>query len=519
MAGDGEQNSDQCVLKTIVGHLTAFSHVFRSDPKVAFMEFMYANKQVCHVALRQDLATYKNVAMGKLYQVTHLHPRRMLYRDGEAVRLLEATRETSFILSADNEEMVLEPSLNTCNYEGKVVEPCSSLGIYRLHDNNRLCLGFLLTFADVPLPSVGQTVSVYNCHLWRNKSNDRYDVVLCGRSSIVLHGESDKTLNSETSNFININLNCSYLNLLWVEKQLGHFEEKFSDPFLTENGIVCKSARELQEGMLIKTVDVYYPVKKEDIKERYITREFLFSPHQCIFSKPLSFTGAYLTFHDLWRQATSRYNLVSSKVWNYHLFHYTDGLVGLLSTNLISGCWTLSDATKGFLCVVTGDMENLMMLHGAVVLLIKCTIVTEVFKDTNFVYIYFTATDARIIHTFDSRAGNDCRLMKKKKRKDSVMTCHSDGYVNDSEKASTSDIIHAREGTKNKQRSGQFDVENIVGYNLVTKETVVPSKYTWLIVVHHKTAAVKPSQCALPMCCLLVSLIGRIHEVSSLSFF
>lgn len=51
-------------------------------------------------------------------------------------------------------------------------------------------------------------------------------------------GESDKTLNSETSNFININLNCSYLNLLWVEKQLGHFEEKFSDPFLTENGIV-----------------------------------------------------------------------------------------------------------------------------------------------------------------------------------------------------------------------------------------------------------------------------------------
>jgi hypothetical protein len=90
------------------------------------------------------------------------------------------------------------------------------------------------------------------------------------------------------------------------------------------------------------------------------------------------------------------------------------------------------------------------------------------------------------------------------------MTCHSEGCVSGNDKVSTSDIFHAR---------GNFDVENIVGYHLVNKETVVPSKYTWLIVVHHKTTAAKTPQCALPVCCILISLIRRIHEVSSLSLF
>jgi hypothetical protein len=103
-----------------------------------------------------------------------------------------------------------------------------------------------------------------------------------------------------------------------------------------------------------------------------------------------------------------------------------------------------------------------------------------------------------------------------------MTVCHSERHVDDNKGSSASDIIHAREGefsTKSKQSSRIFDVKSIVGYNLVNKETVVPSEYTWLIVVHHKTTAAKISQSGLPVCCILISLIGRIHEVSYFSIF
>jgi hypothetical protein len=68
--------------------------------------------------------------------------------------------------------------------------------------------------------------------------------------------------------------------------------------------------------------------------------------------------------------------------------------------------------------------------------------------------------------------------------------------------------------TKNKQRLRNFSVEDILGYDLLSKETVEPSKYTWVIAVHHKTTAAKISLNAPSMCCVLVSLIGMLHKVS-----
>jgi hypothetical protein len=68
--------------------------------------------------------------------------------------------------------------------------------------------------------------------------------------------------------------------------------------------------------------------------------------------------------------------------------------------------------------------------------------------------------------------------------------------------------------TKSKQRLRNFCVEDILGYDLLSKETVVPSKYAWVVVVHHKTTAAKISLYAPSMCCVLVSLIGTIREVS-----
>jgi len=70
-------------------------------------------------------------------------------------------------------------------FQGKIVESCASLGIYKLHDGIQLCLAFLMKYADVPLPNIGQTVSVYNAHWCKNECDDKYDLVLCGRSSIV----------------------------------------------------------------------------------------------------------------------------------------------------------------------------------------------------------------------------------------------------------------------------------------------------------------------------------------------
>jgi hypothetical protein len=72
------------------------------------------------------------------------------------------------------------------HFQGKVVESCASLGIYQLHDGVQLCLAFLMKYTDVPVPCVGWSVSVYNAHWWKNETDDKHHIVLCGRSCIVV---------------------------------------------------------------------------------------------------------------------------------------------------------------------------------------------------------------------------------------------------------------------------------------------------------------------------------------------
>jgi hypothetical protein len=76
-----------------------------------------------------------------------------------------------------------------------------------------------------------------------------------------------------------------------------------------------------------------------------------------------------------------------------------------------------------------------------------------------------------------------------------------------------SEMCAIENSINSKQRLRNFCVEDILGYDLLSKETVVPSKYTWMIVVHHKTTAAKMSLYAPSMCCVLVSLIGMNCEV------
>jgi hypothetical protein len=79
--------------------------------------------------------------------------------------------------------------------------------------------------------------------------------------------------------------------------------------------------------------------------------------------------------------------------------------------------------------------------------------------------------------------------------------------------ASASDAREGEYGTESEQKIRKFNVEDIVGCNLVNKEKVVPSKDAWLILVHHKTTVSKFSGHAHPQCCVFVSLVGKIHEV------
>jgi len=93
-----------------------------------------------------------------------------------------------------------------------------------------------------------------------------------------------------------------------------------------------------------------------------------------------TFVGTYLTLHELWKRATSRCNSLSSESWNYSITHYRAGIVGLLSTSISNGYWELSDATQSINCLLAYDTEDLVTLHGAVVLLMNCSLVTEVYQ-------------------------------------------------------------------------------------------------------------------------------------------
>jgi hypothetical protein len=96
-----------------------------------------------------------------------------------------------------------------------------------------------------------------------------------------------------------------------------------------------------------------------------------------LFFPQNTFVGMYATLHEVWKQAASRYKPFL-KSWKYHITHYTTGLVGFLSTSVCNGYWSLSDATHTIPCVFTGNMEDLVTLHGTVLLLLKYTLVTEV---------------------------------------------------------------------------------------------------------------------------------------------
>jgi len=82
--------------------------------------------------------------------------------------------------------------------------------------------------------------------------------------------------------------------------------------------------------------------------------------------------------------------------------------------------------------------------------------------------------------------------------------------------ASASEEREGEYGTESERKIKKFNVEDIVGCNLVNKETVLPSKDTWLIVVHHKTTVTKVSNHGHPLCCVFVGLVGMIHEVQLL---
>jgi len=61
-----------------IHHRTIDICVSRTRPQVTFVEFMHED-QLFHIALRRHLGICKNLTIGKVYKVTHLKKRRMLY--------------------------------------------------------------------------------------------------------------------------------------------------------------------------------------------------------------------------------------------------------------------------------------------------------------------------------------------------------------------------------------------------------------------------------------------------------
>ena len=105
-----------------------------------------------------------------------------------------------------------------------------------------------------------------------------------------------------------------------------------------------------------------------------------------------------------------------------------------------------------------------------------------------------------------------------RKTDNSGRICRSHTHGSTDKSASASDAREVEYGNEREQKIRKFNVEDIVGCNLVNKETVVPSKDTWLIVVHHKTTVAKVSGHAHPLCCVFVSFVGMIHEVQLSSY-
>jgi len=96
------------------------------------------------------------------------------------------------------------------------------------------------------------------------------------------------------------------------------------------------------------------------------------------------------------------------------------------------------------------------------------------------------------------------------------MICHLQTCRRVCKSASASEEREGEYGTESEQKIKKFKVEDITGCDLLNKETVVSSKDTWLIVVHHKTAVEKVSSDGHPLCCVFVSLVGMIHKVQFL---
>ena len=82
------------------------------------------------------------------------------------------------------------------------------------------------------------------------------------------------------------------------------------------------------------------------------------------------------------------------------------------------------------------------------------------------------------------------------------MICHLQTSGRVGKSASASEEREGECGSESEQKIKKFKVEDIVGCNLLNKETVVPSKDTWFIVVHHKTAVKKISSDGHPLCCV-----------------
>ncbi|XP_069685375.1 uncharacterized protein [Periplaneta americana] len=498
---------------TVEGKLTALSHLYITTPRMSLMELM--SEKLHHIISRDHSSLLNTLIIGNNYKVTRLVKKIVEYSNGRFVKILETSPKSSFKLLSDKDSLISEPSFGLVNYEGKVVKVCLPFRMFQLQDNTRICLDFLMTQADVLVPEVGQTVSVYNAHRLENDDN-RYDIVLCGRSCIILHGMKKKEKHM-TSIMKYIKCEYSYRDLLWVMAQLTQFEEKFDIEFLSVNGLLSKrSVQIMQQLLLVRTINIHYPSTQGNDSVRSVSREFLSSPHECMVTKPPTYLGNYLTLHQVWEQIRGRLNPLSSKSWRYSIMHCTSMLVGFLSTCSKSGYWTLSDSSCSIPCVLTSGANNVIGLHKSVVLVKSSTLVTEEFQNVSFVYIVFAAEDVEVIYS----PSDKCCQRKGKESGATTLKAGSSLSDNATITVGSGLIVKENDLKSNKKESSRtLRIESISRCSLLTGEAVAATSTTYQIIVHHKTTVIEDNQYPFSMCCVLISLIGTMYEVADGNYF
>ncbi|KAJ1520866.1 hypothetical protein ONE63_003952 [Megalurothrips usitatus] len=391
---DPKIRSKRTRLSSLSGQLTAQSHFLNSSPTCAILEVCDGDSVHFIICEESVLAlSPSKPAIGVHYNFTNLHPTALRLTTGK-VKCFRSTENTTWHKVEGDIEVYQPPCYQVLTtIRGKVTEVNFDLGVLTLNNTVNVITSACAGIAQITLPQVGQTATLFNAHRVPIKEGNA-TFVMCVKSFLCVEGESTLQIPSVKLSVIRSALGGKirdYRLILWLLDCSTFLKNSFSDEFLSLSEISMCGHKDFHLNILVMLTK-FIIEKTKDVPEMCLLNEFLSSDHltHCGSLKevfiPIPLTNLSHLFLSNPPLPDKLDEEGSLRYWQYAIKKSSkDFLVGVLLFKHVSHRLMFTDAFSSIALVILPkegqvlEAKDLTRLDRKVVVISEYNVVTETF--------------------------------------------------------------------------------------------------------------------------------------------